>query len=356
MDWRPPADPDKPVCPYRRNFTVDIKSHTPAAPFGGRDYGSGTRAVVPPQTLQSIKQTELVIRNPPLRTADPPAPRILKLSITEELAVVDGRGAQLAVCTIAPKVAGQATFQAVAKIYDPLYYSFPNKDVPSAPCDVTRDADIDYSREAAAYEHLQRIGQAGLFAPKYFGSWTFTIPIQIGETTQQRSVRLVLIENLPGPSIRELCLTSRAATFDEAYRLEILARVLDGNAKLLLKGINQRDLASRNVILVHPPNIQPAAQQQTFPRVVLIDYNISIIYEQTRRKISPFNGATLPPNPVELYWNNTQILMQFRGWIPAEWEDNPRLYQEWLSNRFGGKNMASYAPLRAKLEFYKWVA
>jgi hypothetical protein len=49
------------------------------------------------------------------------------------------------------------------------------------PCDVTRLADEDYSREAAAYEHLQAVGQTGSFAPKYFGSWAFTTSIMIGE-------------------------------------------------------------------------------------------------------------------------------------------------------------------------------
>ncbi|KAL2144027.1 hypothetical protein VTI28DRAFT_9709 [Corynascus sepedonium] len=145
--WRPPADPDKPPCPYRTGFIVNIKSH------------------------------------------------------------------------------------AVAKIYDPLYYSFYHKEVSSVPCDVTRFADQDYSREAAAYEHLDAVGQAGSIAPK------------------QR--RLILIEYLPGKSIRELCAgpVPAAAAFDEAYRLEILARILDDEANLRFKGINHNDLAACKVIL-----------------------------------------------------------------------------------------------------------
>jgi hypothetical protein len=91
--WSPPADPDKPACPYRTGFTVDIKSHAPPAPFGGRDYGPGTRVAVSQQDLLSLKQSELVIRHPPLETADPPAPRTHTLSVTRELAVDDGRGA-----------------------------------------------------------------------------------------------------------------------------------------------------------------------------------------------------------------------------------------------------------------------
>ncbi|KAK0744700.1 hypothetical protein B0T21DRAFT_358186 [Apiosordaria backusii] len=336
--WEPPADPDKPVCPYRTDFTVDIKSHTPPAPFGGRDYGRGTRTAVPREILQSIRQSELVIRHPPLTTADPPTPRTAELIITGELAVADGRGAQLAICTITPKIAGQAAFKAVAKIYDPLYYSFPNKDVLSVPCDVTWDSDVDYSREAAAYEHLERIGETGSLAPKYFGSWTFNMAIQLGDTMHQRPVRLLLIENVPGPSIRQLCLSHHAETFDKAYRLEILARILDGNAKLLFKGIAQNDLAARNVICSYPPNTEPAELQHTPPRIVLIDYNAAIVYEKTRYGIRPWQKDTLPPSPMDLYWNDT--LMAFDGWIPAEWEATPSLRQEWLSSRFGGQNAA----------------
>lgn len=136
--WRPPTEPGKPPCPYRPSFTVDIKSHVPPAPFGGRDYGPGPRTHVSGLDLHTLTQTEIAMANPPIETADPSDLQIHSLSVIREIAVVDGRRAQLALCTIKPKGAvGLDPFQAVAKIYDPLYYSFPHKDVPSAPCDVT---------------------------------------------------------------------------------------------------------------------------------------------------------------------------------------------------------------------------
>ncbi|KAK4248093.1 hypothetical protein C7999DRAFT_40722 [Corynascus novoguineensis] len=322
--WRPPADPDKPPCPYRTGFTVDIKSHVPPAPFGGRSYGSGPRAIMSQHDLRSLKQTELVMPNPPLETADPPVPQIHTLSMIREIAVVDRRGPQLALCTIKPKgLVGHTSFQAVAKIYDPLYYSFSQKDVPS-----------DYSREAAAYEHLEAVGQAGSFAPKYFGSWTFTIGLQIDKTTppQSKPVRLILIEYLPGKSIHELCAgpVPAAATFDEAYRLE---------------SINHNDLAARNVILHAPPTPQGqmAAQPRTIPRVALIDYNSSVIYARTIYKIGPYDDTTLPPNPMWTHWNDS--LQEFYGWIPIAWETNSRLRQEWLRRCFGSNHLARHAPL-----------
>ncbi|KAI7773848.1 hypothetical protein LA080_009725 [Diaporthe eres] len=62
-----------------------------------------------------------------------------------------------------------APFEAVAKIYDPLYYSF-SSDIGNYPCDVVLRADEDYAQEVAAYECLTRAGQTGSFAPAYFGS------------------------------------------------------------------------------------------------------------------------------------------------------------------------------------------
>jgi hypothetical protein len=312
--------------------------------------------------LLSLTQTELVIANPPLETADPPVLRTHTLSVTRELAVADGRGAQLVLCTINPKEpAGDAPFQAVAKIYDPLYYSFPHQDVPSVPCDITRFADEDYSREAAAYEHLQAIGQAGSFAPQYFGSWTFTASFQShtgGGTAppQSRPVRLILIEYIAGPSIRELCAgpsPTPAAALDEAYRLEVVARIMDAEAMLRLKGINQRDLAARNVILHNAPPINPhdrtAVQPSTIPRVVLIDYNISVIESRRRDKIQPPSDGTtmLPQNPMLTYWNDS--LQGFRGWIPLTFQTNPRWRREWLRGRFGRENLPKYAPLKKEL-------
>ncbi|KAK4096790.1 hypothetical protein N658DRAFT_480024 [Parathielavia hyrcaniae] len=367
LTWTPPADPDKPACPYRAGFTVNINTHVPPAPFGCRSYGPGTRTTVAGQPLRSLKQTELVLANPPLGTLDSPNPPSYTLSVTDVLAAGDGRGAQVVVCTVTPKVSASSAsnpapspspFQAVAKIYDPLYYSFRNRDVPSVPCDVTLLADQDYSCEAAAYEHLKAIGQAGAFAPRYYGSFTFTARVMVNKTTPRlRQVRLILIEHIQGPSIRDLCRAPRpaapapAAAFSEACRLEVLARVMEGDAKLRWLGIMQRDVAGRNVLLQWPPGLQTAAQRTTLPRVVLIDYNVSVVYARTIRKIGPYDGMKLPPNPMELYWTNA--LQEFWGWIPVEWETNPKLRQQWLSKRFGGNNMASFAPLTEKLEFAK---
>ncbi|KAL2015327.1 hypothetical protein VTK56DRAFT_5789 [Thermocarpiscus australiensis] len=192
---------------------------------------------------------------------------------------------------------------------------------------------------------LIELTRGGSFAPKYFGSWTFTIPIRIREATEQRAVRLILIEHLCGPTIRDLCDTSRAATFDVAYRLEILARVLDGYVKQVHKGLDQRDLASRNVVLVFPQGVPPTEQKNTRPRIVLVDYNTAVVSDLTRDKLRrfPTKDRMLPPNPMQVFWNNS--LEEFGRWLPTEWSRNDRLRQEWLKSRFGGRNIDSYSEL-----------
>jgi hypothetical protein len=354
--WTPPPDPEKPNCPYLPGFKVEIKAHVPPPPFGGRFYGRGTRPVVADEWLKSVTQTKHVLSHPPLETRGPPQPHAAELTVMKSLAIGNARGAQLATCSITPKTTGMKPFIAVAKIFDPLYYSFSNALV-SLPVDVVRVADGDYSREAAAYEYLQKIGETGLFTPKYFGSWTFTLPITTHSAkTHQRPVRLVLIEHLDGSSMRKLYVQNSprlgaepdALHYDEEYRLEVLAKVLDGVVKQRHAGLDQRDLAPRNVILVPSPHDQPWPKQ-TVPRVVLVDYNNSLVYERTRYGKEGFHISSLPRNPADLYWNES--MPEFVGWTPPEWDQNPSLRQEWLLHRFGGSRKSIYEPLSNKLEF-----
>ncbi len=140
--WSPPPDPEKPACPYRPGFAVEIKRHIPPPPFGDPHHGPGTWQERSDVDLHKVTQTRIVMEYPPLEhphaSPSPPAPAAptAKLTILSPLAVEDGRGPQLVVCSVAPHASpgpgptslGQggllpAPYQAVAKIFDPLYYS-----------------------------------------------------------------------------------------------------------------------------------------------------------------------------------------------------------------------------------------
>ncbi|KAH6855565.1 hypothetical protein B0I37DRAFT_389139 [Chaetomium sp. MPI-CAGE-AT-0009] len=304
--------------------------------------------------LYKETQTRVVVEYPPLEHPDaspsPPVPAAAtaKLTILSALAVEDGRGPQLVVCSVAPHASPgsdqggpPAPYEAVAKIFDPLYYSFENREVAHVPVLVTLKADAHYTHEAAALDHLARRAQtsggAELLAPKYFGSWTFTLPITHAGRKIERAVRLVLIENINSPSIRTMCLTPSAlASYTEQDRLAIFATVLDRFARQCHAGVNQRDLAARNVPL---------------PQPVIIDYNTALVFELTRSGKHPSQLDELPPNPMEMFWTSN---FDFLGWTPEAWDDNSKARQQWLKARFGGEAASQYAPVSDELEFSEY--
>jgi hypothetical protein len=130
----------------------------------------------------------------------------------------------------------------VAKIYDALYYSFTNKIHPAYHVDPAWEADIDYSREVAALEHMRDLKtscQLGGFAARYYCSWTFYLLICHNGEVATRPVRLVLMEKLPGASIWILCHSSKSTPntepnahhMEEEWHLEVLARLLEGEVR-----------------------------------------------------------------------------------------------------------------------------
>lgn len=272
-------------------------------------------------------------------------------------------GTQVVTCSITPKgeTAGPS-FQAAAKIYDPLHYSF-KEWIAHAPCDVVTEADKDYSREAAAYEYLQGTGQTGSFAPEYYGSWTFVLPITSRGKNHTRPVRLILIEYLGGTSIRGSLIQNDpehegkdAFHYPEEYRLEVLALAMDGYVRQLHSGIDQLDFADRNVLLTprspstEPGQNIPVAAGLSLPRVVLVDYNAAIVYTQSNSGRPPHMDWPRPCNPMWHFWD--ECMDDFGGWVPLEWHHNPKFMQEGLQKRFGTEDMRKlYAHVEAELVF-----
>ncbi|KAK2599837.1 hypothetical protein N8I77_011560 [Diaporthe amygdali] len=344
-------DPDKPNCPYLPDLEVDISTHTAPLPFGGGMYPLGSYPWRKEKWLYSVTQTTHVITHPPLETPPSVQENTVRLVVTKSLAIGNARGAQVLLCSIIPYGEGEKTFEAVAKIYDPLYYP-PFSEIGSYPLDVVGDADEDYSKEAAAYKCLERAGQTGLFAPAFFGSWTFSFPTSYKQEIHQRKIRLILIEYIPGICMRDLFVQNglnqiNATHLSEEYRLEVLAILLDGVAKQCHAGVDQRDLSPRNVIITPPPKPKETRPQ----RVVLIDYNISTVYELTEYGKRPSQLAKLPPNPMELFW--TASLSDLAGWVPPGLCYDRRLQQEWLRSEFGGEKKVLYEPLEKELKLHE---
>ncbi|KAI0532581.1 hypothetical protein GGR58DRAFT_489612 [Xylaria digitata] len=343
----PPPDPDRPRSPYIPGFVMQIIEHYPPAPFGEGGHGPSKHPYIGVEDPRP-PQTRLILAEPPQETQWPSEapPRNAVLTITNIISVSEARDTQLVACQLL--IGGQEQpYTVVAKIYDALYYRY-------YAVNVVELADKHYSREAHSYRHLEatKALQKPGFAPEYYGSWTFELPLTAQGKVHTRAVRLILIEQLSGSSLLDLFkYTStgpNAFHLDEAFRLEVLANIFVGIVKQLSSGLDQNDLAQRNVVLVPSPQ-GGAMMPQSVPRVVLIDYNIAIIHEKTKFG-HPFKDDSRPRNPMQFFWYCPPL--DLRGWISTEWFYRDRnSYRRWLIERFGGSSAADFAPIDEKLEF-----
>jgi len=198
------------------------------------------------------------------------------------------------------------------------------------------EADEDYSVEAAAYEALQTASETGSSAPEYHGCWTFSLPINIDGNQSIRPIRLIVMEQLNGTSITGTRIQNNpdkgmgtdSFHYPEEYRLEVLARAMDGYVRQLSLGINQKDFTGRNVMLVTPS--APVNEEADvvsgirMPRVVLVDYNHAQLYKISLK--------LLPMSPVEVFWDG-DLWEDFGRWAPLDWDDET-LMREWLLSKF----------------------
>lgn len=368
--WAPLQDPDRPSLPYIPGFTVQIEPHEAPLPFGDeQDYGRWPRRFPSPTELETMTQSALVLSYPPLEadlttsnaisTPESYQDQLASLTITSYIRVGCGHGAQIVRCIVTQP--GKKSNQAVAKIFDPLYYRFTH-DLARRPRDVMSQADMDYTREVAAYERLMSVGEAGRRVPEFHGSWTFKLPIASRGVLHQRPVRLVLIEHLEGLDLQSSRIQNDYLTYGsldafhlpEDYRLEVLARVLDLHACFMHWGVNHGDLSSRNVMLVSNTSANLGTSNNTIitiPRVVLVDFNVSTVYSRTVMGKHRFESLAYPVNPMELFWN-WSLAPDFEGWAPREWKESERLQQQWLLRRFGSEEQrAMYEPVTKELEF-----
>jgi hypothetical protein len=175
--------------PYTKGRKFDIFRHIPPLPLG-RSYPNW-RTITPRETLRHLTQFEYCLSAPPLggTTNNQEAS---SFTIVEELALPDGRGAQIV----------RVNNGLVAKIYDALYYPSYREDTPTR-ADVGEWAERHYSGEAAAYEELDgRFG--GTIIPKYHGSWAFDVAVDTASGIIERPIRLILMEFIEGITMLKL--------------------------------------------------------------------------------------------------------------------------------------------------------
>jgi hypothetical protein len=148
---------------------------------------------------------------------------------------------------------------------------------------------------------------------------------------------MMLIETLNGFSIQDTRVQNSSDRsvgtdsfhYPEEYRLEVIARAMDGYVKQLKTGLEQGDFAGRNVMLVANSPEEDKMGGLVLPRVVLVDYNAAKVVEMPRKQ-----SNWLPSNPAAIFWNE-YLWEDFGGWVPNEWQDW-KIQQDWLMQRFNG--------------------
>jgi len=250
-----------------------------------------------PENLQQLTQLEYCLSHHPLEgaTCDDDT---MSFTITKELRVADGLGAQIVV----------ANGDLVAKIYDPLFY--PAYLNPYKREDVIMRADYDYSREAAAYTELHGPLE-GTIIPKYYGSWTCDVSVDMPDGPRKRPVRLILMEFIDGACMEHLYPTG----FTEDERSNIMVKAMDAEIAIFFHGVQQRNFAPRNVVL--RGNIRSTDLQ-----VVILDFSASVV-TRLGYPLNPRNFNKLPPSPIKRW---SSVFPDFGDWVPPTREK----FNEWL--------------------------
>ena len=330
MPWKPLPDPDKPGLPYRAGFRLSIRRHVPIPPFGhfftpkppARD--KAHTKMRPNMTL-----SKWCLMYPPSASPPHPDPTVSGLQIIDEIVCKDGRGAQLVRC----RLDADPERILVAKIFDAFYYHPVHTQ--SWAADATRMADSDYSREAGAYEVLRDAGVDGKVVPKYYGSWTFDLPVpealQLYSTPPfdpTRFVRMILYEWIDGVSIEKLLEDERVSKgIPPALRLEVVAKGMEALCIVESLGVKHRDFYPRNVI------VSPATgwTMSRLPAVFLIDFNVAHLTGSPHYNRGLDLPTPLPMNPRYRFF--CHYLPEFGKWIPNEYNDSAP-FNGWLASRW----------------------
>ncbi|KGY15826.1 hypothetical protein PABG_11062 [Paracoccidioides brasiliensis Pb03] len=176
----------------------------------------------------------------------------------------------------------------VAKLYDPLYFDHEQDDM-----DPFRYTDLAYSHETAAYRLLCPL--EGTVIPRYYGT--------------SRSIRLILIEQVPGISMQ--CLNP--TNYTQSERQNILKAIVDAESMLYTHDILHRDIHPRNVLVL----------DSAPRRVVLIDFGYCGIGRTPSNSPAEWKAKYLPGVPIspllrwDQGWGNHA---NFHEWIDWDWQ------------------------------------
>jgi serine/threonine protein kinase len=309
----------KPPIPYIPGQDFVIRSHDPPAPTTA----SLSLKFDGARERESKHPLERCLLHPPLQGST--GSTTMRVKILGTVRAGDGHSAQLVTIQafyIDRKMinAPPSDVHLIAKFYDPLYFDHEQDDVDPFLC-----TDHDYSHETAVYKALCQF--QGTIIPRFYGSYTCQLPIPGGKTS--RSVRLILVENVPGISMQNL----KPLDFTQSERQNILKAVVDAESLLYTHNVRHMD--------VHPRNILVLRSDDATLRVVLIDFGKSLIGRVHYRASPGEEQKYIPGVPIspllrwnQAWWHDRQDF--FDEWIDWDW-------QPWLEYHYGSTR-ASITP------------
>ncbi|KAI7778581.1 hypothetical protein LA080_002003 [Diaporthe eres] len=345
---------------------------------------------IPPGTI-----TERYLKHRPRKTKPYDKDRTTRrLEIVRPIRVRDGAYAQVVQCRV-DGIRGPL----VAKVFDPLYrWEDVALDEPQSPVGLTES---EWSREAAAYERIRERGLDGTYTPRFEGCWSFDMPyeLELGlasdsaaghittaatmtggrqsgsagrkrrrESSKEparrtikvtRTVRLLLMEYIPGDSILHLLETGAYRDIPPDVRMDLLARIGEAQSALWHIRVSHGDSHSRNVVVgvkeddhhssscSHPGKGEEGAkngqkwreergQGAREWRVVLIDFGKSVVMDLPNARINLKGrlppAMPLPPNPMTRCRGSWPI-RDLR--LEPEWDDaEPEKEANWIDEGY----------------------
>jgi hypothetical protein len=223
--------PDVPLCPYYPGVILQLYPSLPPSPptepFPPDDVNASPerrlelyrKKFSPPLSKDALPDKSICLEMP-LRVGMSSHPaQVVQVSVSPADAIVDN-------------LAGDRP-RFVAKIYDPLYYCYPEgiKDRYGFSHTCIAGETESYSRLAAIQ---------GTFIPKFHGCFICRVP------GQNRNAWVLLMQYIPGTSLDHF----KASQLSSDVRRIVMEKVANAAYEIFLGGVEHRDYAPRNTILV----------------------------------------------------------------------------------------------------------
>ncbi|TLD29058.1 hypothetical protein PspLS_03701 [Pyricularia sp. CBS 133598] len=166
----------------------------------------------------------------------------------------------------------------------------------------------------------------GDLIPKYFGSWTFELTLNLHQPNGQRKrhVRMILMEHVKGA--RNMSRMG-PSLIPETTSLHILSRILDAEISAKNFGVEHDDVSPRNVAASFKDD--NVGGPDSVDRVILLDFKIA----WSKQPALGTGGDRLPHHPVRCRWNSAGWLFrELEDWMPAEWRRTRTVsaFNDWL--------------------------